>query len=366
MSTNAAETETAPTTVKADAPAVVPGREEVLKHFAREASGIPPEEPETPAAEPESETALSQPESETAPETPAEPAAEEAVENHLQDDAELSEALPPEVQEKINRRIGKEVAKTKSEREARESAEARLAEAEARLADRPETPAIKRDAALGHVLDDNALQAEKRKAEDALDQADELLGQIEDDPASVEQALRAAKIELKNEQGEEDYSAGRMKKFLRTARTNADRTLRRSVPERAEFLKEAKAAADKAVELMPELKDAKSDRMKMFRQILKEAPDLQKSPRWPLLALQGVLGAERLQEILDKKSKPAAPAVKPKRELPTVIPAPRAQAPAAPKPKAAAVDIKAAADRILSGDRSTRLELIKGFVPRTT
>lgn len=372
MSTKAAATETASTTVTTDAP-VIPGREEVLKHFAREASGLPPETAAPPPENEEAEhdaaenEALSQSESETtavteAEETEAEETPEAEVENHL--DEELSESLTQEVQERINRRIGKEVAKTKAERIAREALETELAEAKARLEQAPAASTVDRDVPLANIHDPAKLDAEKVKAEQALEQSEDLLLTLEDDPSGVEKALRAAKIELKDENGEDDFSEARMKKFLRGVKTNADRTLRRAIPERARFIEKANQFAGQAMELMPELKDAKSPRAQMFRKVLSENPELQRQPEWALKTAVAVLGMERLNEMLAAKTKAKAP-VKPKRELPVTIPTPRAQAPTGvPKGKAATDDLNTAADKILGGDKSARLSFIKGLVPK--
>ena len=172
-------------------------------------------------------------------------------------------------------------------------------------------------------------------------------------------------MELKGEDGEDDFSEARMKKFLRTVKTNADRTLRKAIPAREQFLQQANNFATQAVELVPELKDAKSERAKMFRQVLSEVPELQRRPEWALKAAVAVLGMERLNELLAQREKAKTAAAKPKRELPVKIPTPRAQAPsAAPKGQAASEDLNTAADKILSGDRSARLSFIKSFVPK--
>jgi hypothetical protein len=363
MSTNAAETETAPTTeTTTETAPEIPGRAEVLNHFAREAMG----EPETAAppanaeAENADEKALSQTEetTEAAQAETGEVAGTE--ENHLEED--LRQDLPEEVQEKINRRIGKEVAKTKAERDQREAMEARLAEAEAKLAEKP-SGASRPASPLGDVHDLGKLEGEKLKAEQAMEQAEDLLVQLEDDPAAVETALRTAKIELKGEDGREDFSEARMKKFLRSIKTNADRTLRRTIPERERFIKTAEQAAAQAVEFLPELKDQKSTQAKLFAQALADVPELQRHPQWPLMAVIGVLGRQKLDEMIAARKKvPAAPA---KRELPVKIPTPRAQPAAVPRNKPAPVDANALADALLNGDKSrTRMDYIKTFVPK--
>jgi hypothetical protein len=359
MSTNAtgAEVEAAQTTTEQQEQApVIPGRDEVLNHFAREILGTP-ETAAPPATEAEAEDATG--ESALSQEEEQQPA--EQVENHLDED--LQGEIPAEVQEKINRRIGKEVAKTKAERDQREALETKLADAEARLAERPSRAATS-TSPLGNIHDPAKLELEKGKAEQALEQAEDLLAQIEDDPAGVEQVLRSAKVDLKGEDGEDDYSAARMKKFLRNVKVNADRMVRRTIPERAQFLQKANEAANQAVELVPELKDPKSEHAKLFRQALSDLPEIQNHPQWPLMAVLGVLGRQKLNEMIAAKKAPAA--VK-KPEKPVVIPTPRAQ-PAVTTTKAKpteTVDAKALADGLLNGDKRTRFDYIKSLVPKT-
>lgn len=373
---------TAQTTVKPAAAApkapVVPGREEVLKAFAREAMG----EPETaaPPATAEAENAadaLSQSgqevteNAEAATETPEEKAAREAAEaaepedteNHLEDD--LREALPEEVQQAVNRRIGKEVAKTKTEREQREAAEAKVTELEQQIATAPQTSRPANLGPLGAVHSLADLGVKKGEAEEAVIQAEDLLTQLEDDPAGVEQVLRATKIENwpKDENGEPDYSSAQMRKFLRTARTNADRQLRLDIPKREEFLKKADVAANQAVELMPELKEATSPRRKLFGQVLREHPEIQRYDNWPLRVVAGVKAMEWMHEQVAAKTAKTAPA-KPRREVPVQIPAPRAQPARTTANAPKAEDANAVADKVLSGDKSARLDVIKGFVPK--
>lgn len=374
MSTAAdAATATAQTTEDGtEAAPKVPGRSEVLAAFAREAMGEPePAAPDAPAAGVNADEALSQTAAAAATdgETPEEKAAREAAEaeanaegdeNHLEE--ELRQGLPPETQEKINRRIGKEVAKTKAEREQREAAEARAAELEARMA---ETPAAKVQSPeqLGHIHDAGKLNAEKVRAESALEQSEDLLVTLEDSPEDVASALRAAKIELKDENGEDDYSAGRMRKFLRGVRQQADRTLRTAIPKREEFLKVAENNAKAAVQLMPELNEAKSERRKLFNQVLRENPEVMKTADWPLKAVAAVVGMEWLKAQADAKTKAANGAQPKKRELPVSIPTPRAQAPRVEPPKTEKLNAGAIADAMLSGDRSARLKILTGMVP---
>lgn len=361
QTTTGAETDTAQTTE--EKALAIPGRDEVLKHFAKEVTKEPEEmaEAETATAETAEENALSQSaETETTAET--ETAGETTEENHLDDG--LRDALPADIQEKINRRISKEVAKTKAEREAREAAEAKLAEAEAKEVPAPDTTA-NRSPALAEIHEPAKLAVEQQRAEEALEQAEELLGNLEDDPLTVERTLRAAKLDdrmPRDAAGEPDYTPAGMRKFLGTVKRNADRTLRRDIPKRETFLKQAEQFAQEALAEMPELKDAKSERTKLFLQVIRDNPEIRNKSNWPVKVMVAVFGLERRAEI--KAAKEKATTTKPKTEKPVTIPAPKSQPAAVAKTKPGGLDANAVADKLLNGERAARLDYIKTLVPK--
>jgi hypothetical protein len=402
--------------------ALIPGREEALKAFAAEvmtAGGMPPEtkvpdEPaKTPAEGEKPADALSQ-STEKALETPAagaEPAwsqdkldwfasmeaaktpeeiaaaqakapeftAEEVTwlqsqqaepapqgEDHLAEDAELKGKLDAATQDRINKRIGKEVAKTKEAKEAAEQAQAKITELEAKLASKPAvSPDVPTAGPLSQVVDEAGLKKVITDANAALDQAEDLMTQLEMDPAGVEKLLRELKVELKAADGTEDYSPGKMGSFLKTIQANANRVLRREVPQRAEMLKQADAYAQEALTILPELKDPKSARKLAFNSVLENAPWLKQQPHWPRTAAIYALGLEAYQKLQGAKGKPAATAVKPKRAIPTVIPSPRGQ-PAVTATRAAGRSqiSDETATKALNGDRKSRLAFIQTLVPR--
>jgi hypothetical protein len=421
---SAAPEKTAETTVtKTEAP-VVPGREEVLKAFASdvlEASGRPPEpakagetagekKPEAVAGKPD---ALSQSdqgkqakaESKAEPEwsaeklawfaameaakTPEEIAAAQAQQpefdeaelawlssqetaaaatpegeaDHLADDPELKGKLDEATQASINKRIGKEVAKTKAAADKLAQLEADLAKAQEDLAAAAKVTALPMPANAGPLADVDSpekLAGVAQQAETALDQADDLLAQLEADPDAVAEVLKGAKVALKNADGQEEYSPATMGRFLRTVKANADRTLRREVPRRAQFLKSADAYAGEALTMLPELKDAKSERRKVFDSIIQAAPFLKQYPWWPRAVALQALGLEAWQKM-QAAAKPAA--AKPKRPIPAKIPSPRAQ-PAQVRPAKANAVTDETMQAALSGDKKARLKYIQTLVPK--
>ena len=390
------------TTVKENAP-LIPGRAEVLKSFAELAMGeFPPDEKVAPAeADGEKSKVLSQDKTavetatadaaalaeraqasgltvaeQQAAETQAlaelteraqqagktveeqfaleEQAEQEAVkgDDHLAEDAELKKVLTPEVQESINKRIGKEVAKTKLAHEAAEAAKAELEKVKAQLEAKP-APVNVSKVPLGHVNDAAGLQAEAEKAQAAVDQCEDLILQLDEDPEAVETVLKTAQVQLP------EFSTAAMKRYLAQVKTNANKTLRTGIPARQEFLKSVSAFGDKAIELLPELKDANSERRKAFEEVSASIPGLKDNPYWPMAAAVQVLGLERLKELQASRTK-AAVKVKPLVK-PVVIPSPKAQPARVPQPKAGEMteELRTA---VLNGDKNARKKYLESLV----
>jgi hypothetical protein len=413
---NSPATDTGKTTVKENAP-VIPGRNEVLEHFAQEIEGAfkTPGEKVVAAKAGDEKLVLSQDKTDEKVEVAETPeqktereateatalaerakasgmtveeqktaeaqaltelterakaagktieeqfAIEEAAENgeadHLAEDAELKKELTPETQEKINRRIGKEVAKTKLAQEAADAVKAELAEAQRQLAERPQVQVPRSPVPLGNVNDEAGLKAEEAKANEAIDQCDALTLQLDDDPASVEAVLKDAKVELP------EYTPAAMKRYLAQIKANATKTVRTAIPQRAEFLKKASEFKSEAVTIMPELKDPKSPRRARFEKVLGNFPELKDHPFWATAAAVQVLGLERLDEInaaaAAKGKAPVKPVVRVK---PVVIPAPRAQPAAAPKAAKKGEVSDETKTAALNGDKNARRKILEGLL----
>ena len=197
-------------------------------------------------------------------------------EDHLADDADLKKGLTPETQEKINRRIGKEVAKTKLATEAKAALETQLAEAQRQLAERPRVEVPRSSVPLGHVNDAAGLKAEETKAREAVKQVRELKRSLRNDPAGVEQVLKEAKVNLA------EFTPEAMTDYLERIEENANATLTEGIPARTEFLKGVGTFSSEAIQLMPALKDAKSPERAQFNQVLAKFPQLKDHPYWPM------------------------------------------------------------------------------------
>ena len=279
------------------------------------------------------------------------------AEDHLADDAELKGKLDAKTQERINGRIGKEVAKTKAALEKAESLEAQLAEAATQLAQRTNASPNGKTP-LDDVNDSAGLRKVVDNATAAKEQAEDLLTQLEDDPAAVERVLRESQFILKGDDGAEDFSPAKMRKFLNGVKANATRTVEREVPKRVEFLKQVDASAADAMAIYPELKDPKSEKRKAFDQMLAANPIIKSSPFWPKVTALLILGLEAEAKL---KASATAPAKRSKKPLPFVMPAPRGTPPPAPatKPKGSNSDVLTDA---LNGDKKARLKHLQSLV----
>lgn len=285
-----------------------------------------------------------------------------AGEDHLAGETELKGKLDVKTQASINARIGKEVAKTKAAQEKAEQLETKVAELTKQLETKPVAGPALADGPLATVQTREQLQAEVQRMEQAVDQADELLAQLESDPGGVEAIMREAKIALKGTDGAEDFSPAAMTKYLKSVRQNADRMLRREVPKRVDYLKQVDAYGGEVLNLLPELKDKASPRNKAYWQILTEAPWLKNMPAWPRMAGIYMLGLEAYQQLQAKGKAPAA-VVKAKRPVPVTIPSPRGMQPATTRarPTTNSNDLATAA---LNGDKKARLQYIQTLVPK--
>lgn len=323
---------------------------------------IPPTapDPEATAATPPPENAgepandLSQSKD---PEEKAEPPAPEDEPEPEEEDA--PKGLTPEVQERVNRRIGKEVAKTKAEREKRAALEAELAELRAAKEapePAPAPPARNADEALQRVQNPAELERVREDAENAVEQAETLLDQLDDRPEAVERELRRMKLPVTDEAGNEDYSPARIKATLGAIRRNAQRMLTRHIPRRMEFLNATRQGVDRITTLLPEFRDLKSPRAVRAAELIRSDPALLQRRDWPEFIAAAVLG----YEALEKARAPKATEPKAKPPIPPRMPAaPKAAA----EPKAGRVDTEALFHRgVMGGDTTARLAYIENMI----
>ena len=189
---------------------------------------------------------------------------------------ENGEASEPEeeVVEGLPRRVRKRIDTLTARNKA---LEAKLAESEAKQSQTkaelqsqgPSAPVVlPNQNPLHQVIDLRQLAAMEQQADSALDVVDNLLMDLEDNPESVERQLQARKVELKDSDGQPDYSVTRMKRHLLEIRRDAT-TVIRSAPKQRQALQEEHQAGAAAAADFPWLGNAESEERKHYDQVVK-------------------------------------------------------------------------------------------------
>ena len=210
--------------------------------------------------------------------------------------------LSPEIQRAIDKRIAKAVAKQKSAEERASEAETKAEELSSELEDIKDQPMLgetsgTKSGPVGRAKTLPDLQKEEKRAEQVLDWSDDMLMQLKAEPETVEAELKRQKVDLRDTYGEEDYSPERMDMFLSELRRNTDRTLRRQVPERREYLELKEASDAQAKDLMPWLDDENSRQYKDVQDVMNTLPEITKLPHHKTAAGVFALGLEQLRQI---------------------------------------------------------------------
>jgi len=303
--------------------------------------------PETADAEPVAETvteALSQDQPPVVEEIPA----AEAV---LEPEAEEHEALAPEVQEILNRRIGKMTAKTKEAVEAAEAkaavAEAKTKELEAKLAEKATIPAETAEDVPHGTIDAGPVNVPEHPASRARQKAEMCLAAIAaNDPGYAERQLRQENVRL------EEFTPGNMIEYLTSVKTGAQQAEQK-------FFASYQTNLAEAVKLYPEIKDGRTKLYAAAKAELDANPELFNKPNWPLLA------AHIAAAKVGRGTQAAAPAAVVKPTLPTKSKAVPVKIPvktggAAPanagRKSGTSVQPK---DFLLSNDRETRVQWLQ-------
>lgn len=237
-------------------------------------------------------------------------------------------SFTPEQQALLNKRIGKEVAKTKALKEQMEQTKAKLAELETKLstAAAPAADAGKAAAApivipanvpLGDVNDIASLGQRQQAAKEAIRYVEAVLDdqsqwQTITDPQNESREIKVHKI------GDQLYTESDLKKSMRVAKV----TLEDHIPQRAQFLATKQQATQQAHVDFPFLTDKQSPGYQLA-EAARRNPALaliQTMPNadWLIGAL--VEGKQALDARLAAAKKPAAPAAKPK--VPSAKPSP--------------------------------------------
>ena len=262
------------------------------------------EERDTPeeapvSAEVDEGTDLSQTET---TEAEAEPAADE-----VDEDAE-ADGLPTDIQESVNKRIGKEVKKRK---QIKEDAEAeindlkrKLEEAEGRASETNVefTPQSTEANPFAELLTVEDVQKELLQAEQTLEWA-------EDNPDG---AL------LETKEGDREFTA----EDVREIRKKAARAIRRQLPEQLGYIQAVNQLESKVVEAFPWWKDKASSEFQGAMQVLRSMPELARFPDYKFVVGDYLAGRAQREAPRKGVSAKAVKKAPPQPTAPTAEPAP--------------------------------------------
>jgi len=258
---------------------------EFARAIMEESGGFVPET-EKPPAEPA-------PESEAKPEPEAAAEEKAAKDEEGKDEEGKDHSLPPEVQEKVDRRIGKEVARRKEAEELLEAERTLSKELTAKVSDL-ETKGREGPAGSGTenrlLLADSEAELEKR--EDFLWRVEEFCEENRDG------------YEGKGTDQDPSYTA----EEIRTRLLQVRRERERDLPRAREMLKRRAAFEAVTREAYPELADPRSDLSAEANRVLARVPGLKALPDYKLV-LGDLLAGRKAREV--KKTGPARVAPKP-------------------------------------------------------
>ncbi len=251
-----------------------------------------PSEETSVGAEEESGNDLSQTETTDAE---AEPAAEE-----VEEDADEG-GLPADIQESVNKRIGKEVKKRKA---LKEEAEAEITELKQKLKD-AETRATEGDDKFTPVKTEANPFANLETVEDVqkeLLRAEQTLEWAEDHPEGAY---------LETEGSEQEFTAEDVKEIRR----NAARAIRRQLPEQLGYIQAVQHLEPQVLEAFPWWKDQSSSEYQGAMAILRQMPDLARFPDYKFVVGDYIKG--RALRESSPKAKAKAKGVKKAQLQPT-------------------------------------------------
>lgn len=195
---------------------------------------------------------------------------------------------------------------------------AEKAELEERLAMRSQAPTPSANP-LAELSDPADIQARAQTAEVRVQNAEDLLDVLNDDPDGVAAKVRSWGVQLKDETGAEDFSVPRVRDFLKTMR-RAEQAVVKAAPERLAALQYEDQALAEVMETVPEMQEKASDVFQRVISTVKLYPGIKSSPGWPKMATMYALGQAEYERRAAAKAKGGtkAPAIRPAPSLPAV------------------------------------------------
>ena len=159
---------------------------------------------------------------------------------------------------------------------------------------------------LGTLKTDKELQDAAGLSERRLEFAENMEDLLLEDADQVENVLREQGVELKDKDGDEDFSLERMTRFVREIRRDSERKLNKWIPQRGAEINQAKEFNAQAEKLYPWLNKEDSQEMKLFNQVLSASPQAALAPNYKLELARYVRGymaelGEQGKKITTKK-----------------------------------------------------------------
>ena len=233
-----------------------------------------------------------------------------------------AEAEPGEQPEWFQRRIDRFTKKLRLAEEERDELEGRVQDLSSKLEQNSQqltnSPVQN---PLGTLKTDKELQDTVGLSERRLEFAENMEDLLLEDAEQVENVLRKQGVELKDSDGEEDFSLEKMTRFVREIRRDSERKLNKWIPQRSAEIKQSVEFNAQAEKLYPWLNKADSQEMKLFNQVLSASPQAAMAPNYKLELARYVRGYMAELGEQGKKITPKRVVAEPGR--PTSAPAPK-------------------------------------------
>lgn len=170
--------------------------------------------------------------------------------------------------------------------------------------------------AVEQITDLNQLQTRFDTTNAALREANGLLRRLQHNPTKVAEVLKAQGIELKDGEGNEDYSTERMAEALSDFASQCEETLA-VIPKRAQWIQQHAQAHAQVVKLKPWVADKADERHALMSDIVRQFPALRSQPNyeyWLACCVEGHLATQKAKAaaakpVIPNKARPNSGAV---------------------------------------------------------
>lgn len=226
----------------------------------------------------------------------------------------------------FQKRIGKLVKQRDELRSEIADLTAKIEAVEKKSGQQPNAPAQGEANPLSGVKTDGELDAKQAEIETLLDAVDNQLVNLRRNPERVARWLQQNKVEIKDADGNEDYTPESMEEFLLRTKHNLDKAARVFIPQRRQHLQAEAHYEAVAGKEFPFLTDRKAPEYAIAQKIMAAYPGFKARPDWQVFVgvhTLGLMAYQKQQEARKAKSNGSgrtAPAIAPRTGTTTVIP----------------------------------------------